>query len=1357
MRPNTFITLNGVWCKFLVLIAIIFFAGKQHVLALCPLVSNTILHVDIDAMGTNDGSTWSNAFTNLQDAIDQATSCPDVTEIWVAAGTYLPTEYPDTNNATDPRDRSFHLDTDVAIYGGFDGTETQLSARDAAANLTILSGDFDGNDIFDVGNGGYQSNTGDDNAYHVFITVSLSSAAVLDGFHIQGGNADELGSSITYNGELFFRSYGGGLYSENSSPTVINSTFSANSSISGGGGMHNRGSSPTVTNCTFTGNTAGLGGGIDNNGSSPTVTTCIFSGNTASSGGGISSSFSSLEVANSTFSENTVANNGGGIFDRNGSPIITNSTFSENTADNGGGLYSENSSPVVTNTTFTGNTTADKGGGIFSESTSTVVKNSTFSGNTAIQGGGMYNNFNSPTLITNSIFSGNMASSGGGMLNNFNPPTVMNCTFSGNTANSGGGILNIDSSPNITNCIFWGNGSEIADFLSSSPTVTFSIVQGGYVGTGNLDQDPLFITAVPAAPSAGGDLRLQSGSPAIDVGDNSAYQTATGTAPDSDTDLDGNARLVGGMIDLGPYEKGAVCPPSNVLYVNASATGTNDGTSWTNAFTDLQDALDQVTSCPDVTDIWVAAGTYHPTEGTDRSISFVMQNNLALYGGFIGTEGSNYDLNLRDFSANETILSGDIGGVSTSDNSYHVIFNNSNGLDATAILDGFTITGGNADGQGVNDNGGGIYNSLSSPTIQNCTFSGNAAEDNGGGIYNENNSSPTVGNCILTNNSANFGGGISNKNNSSPAVTNCTFSGNSANNGGGISNNASSPTVSQCTFSSNNASNGGGISNDFNSSPIVTNCTFTGNEADFNGGGTYNNDSGSSPTFSQCTFSGNTADGNGGGMYIENNSSPTVTNCIVWGNDSQIFDNNSNSTVTFSIVQGGYVGTGNLDQDPLFVAPNDPAGPDGIPLTADDGLALQPCSPAIDAGTNNILTEDILGNTRPAHAGIDMGAYEYQGPLTPLVASCQNQTVALNASGNGSLPAADLDGGSTGCGMLSFSVDDNTTLTFECTDIGTVPVTLTVENDRGQISSCQATVTVVDNNTINPAYLEIGTSQTDVCGTTYQLGDQNTLPTNSGVSGVWSFVTNPDNSGSLDDPADPFATLTGVFGGTYELVWTVSGVGCNTYEANITIGFSPDADLPGGLPDGTQDCVDECLGGTDFQQISFVPTNQDSFFAVEITSDAVIDPAQRSTPVVFQASDQTTLQPGFHAKAGSTFSAIIGDCFNPQAQSPRLSMEALPTTEVATEARDHLQLSVIPTVAESQALIRLQSTTEQPLSLLVFNQNGQLVRTLLDQEAMAAGRYEYQLQLGNFQAGMYYVKLIGAQDMQTKRLIVVRR
>ena len=253
---------------------------------------------------------------------------------------------------------------------------------------------------------------------------------------------------------------------------------------------------------------------------------------------------------------------------------------------------------------------------------------------------------------------------------------------------------------------------------------------------------------------------------------------------------------------------------ADTIYVNSGATGGNNGTSWSNAYVNLQSALTEASSGHE---IWVAAGTYYPSirvEGhEDREKAFQMINGVGIYGGFNGTETT---LDQRDVQNNQTILSGNIGNPEyVYDNCYHV-FNHPAGtnLEESAILDGFTISDGNqeySDIDGIeHPYGGGMFNVQSSPTVTNCTFRNNFADYDGGGMCNWS-GNPAVINCIFTGNTTNGeGGGMLNEQ-SSPTVTNCTFNGNSAYYGGGMSNSSSNPTVTNCILWDNTASSGNEI------------------------------------------------------------------------------------------------------------------------------------------------------------------------------------------------------------------------------------------------------------------------------------------------------------------------------------------------------------------------------------------------------------------------------------------------------------------------------------------------------------------------------------------------------------------
>ncbi len=255
------------------------------------------------------------------------------------------------------------------------------------------------------------------------------------------------------------------------------------------------------------------------------------------------------------------------------------------------------------------------------------------------------------------------------------------------------------------------------------------------------------------------------------------------------------------------------------IYVKYGSSG--DGSSWANACGNLQEALNQATSGDE---IWVTCGTYTPVNpgspGT-RTDSFRLKKGVKIYAGFNGTEVS---LNQRNCYENKTVLSGDIGDQGNiTDNCYHVFYHPADtSLDKTAVLDGFTITGGNASGVGSHAHGGGMYNSTGSPAIINCIFQDNHASSDGGGMYNEK-SSPEITNCVFYGNDAQQGGAIFNGEQSSPVITNCTIYGNSAYCGGGIANfNYSLPVITNCILWGNTSSSSGHEIYNSVASPYVT-------------------------------------------------------------------------------------------------------------------------------------------------------------------------------------------------------------------------------------------------------------------------------------------------------------------------------------------------------------------------------------------------------------------------------------------------------------------------------------------------------------------------------------------------------
>jgi hypothetical protein len=446
----------------------------------------------------------------------------------------------------------------------------------------------------------------------------------------------------------------------------------------------------------------------------------------------------------------------------------------------------------------------------------------------------------------------------------------------------------------------------------------------------------------------------------------------------------------------------------------------------------------------------------HPTQGVATGpVSFQLKSGVALYGGFAGVETARMQ---RDWNANLTTLSGDIGSSGdNSDNSYHVVIGS--GTDGTAILDGFTITAGMADGPSPDNQGAGMVNEGGSPTLINLLFRNNHAWGQGGGMYTDL-GNPILLNVVFDSNSTSIG------------------------RGGGMQNTGSNPTLVNVIFRSNTTPDYGGGMHNWSSNPTLINVLFVGNHANF--GGAIENDY-SSPTLINVTLGSNSANNQGGGLF-NNPGSPTLTNCIMWGNvaptNSEIAGDPA--VVSYSIIQGGYVGTGNLDADPLFVD------------TINGNLRLQSGSPAIDAGNNSALPADAFdldqdgdfsepipfdldGNPRIHHHSVDLGAYENQtineSPLAvdDSATMLKDAAVTIDVLANDSDPDGDPlfveSFSQPAFGVVTINADNTLTYTPHPSFYGSDAFTYTVSDGSGGTATASVTlVPAIRNDTWTRAY-----------------------------------------------------------------------------------------------------------------------------------------------------------------------------------------------------------------------------------------------------------------------------------------------
>ncbi len=742
---------------------------------------------------------------------------------------------------------------------------------------------------------------------------------------------------------------GGGMYSFASGPSLSGCQFSGNAADTGGG-MYQYQSAITLQSCAFDYNEAVEdGGGIYNDDSDPVITNCIFSNNTAPGGAGIycNGADAAPHLTECLFEKNRANGSGGGMSNNKAVPVLNRCIFVQNVAatDFGGGMYNISASPRIEGCVFSGNQ-AFRGAGMYNLVSSPQVTNSRFAGNRAdSSGGGLEDNL-ATTSLTNSIFTGNTSGFGGALLiGGSSTSSLMNCTVAGNAATfEGGGLYNSNSTPVFGNSIFWDNtapvGASIHTPDATRPVLTYSCVQGGYTGAGNLDADPLFAGVPPY-----GSLQLLVGSPCLDTG------TSVGAPAE---DYLERARPQGTAVDMGAYEGaldtgdmvtltlavwpedgGITVPPAGtysfgageqvllqaeetglsfrywdgdftggeaiqeititedleitavfgtkVLYVDEHSPAVYpDGSSWDRAYRNIQSAVDIAYALGE-SEVWVAAGFY--TAATDAVVTLL--EGVAVYGGFAGTE---FERDQRDWTMNATVIDGE--GVRRC-----VV-----GADG-AVLDGFTIAHGWA------GNGGGMVNWPASTFVANCTFVANTAIEKGGAMFNYDSSLRITGCTFVANTAGYSGGGMYNAGN--VWVEQCTFSGNTAGSGGGIENASGSVSITDCVFEANSASfSGGAIYNADMAEPVLERCLFAENVTEDFGGGIYNlapscsiedcefdgnsafggaglSTVDASPVISKCIFKSNQAVVGGGGIYIYGGL-PEVTNCVFWGNTAEM-------------------------------------------------------------------------------------------------------------------------------------------------------------------------------------------------------------------------------------------------------------------------------------------------------------------------------------------------------------------------------------------------------------------------------------------------------------------------------------
>ncbi|WP_108650154.1 right-handed parallel beta-helix repeat-containing protein [Dongshaea marina] len=576
---------------------------------------------------------------------------------------------------------------------------------------------------------------------------------------------------------------------------------------------------------------------------------------------------------------------GAGLLNYQAATLVRNTLFRDNQAMKGGAVYNMTSTsarpekgnpiPVFINVTFESNFAKDRGGAVSNDlGTNPIFINSLFIKNsTSDKGGALYNDFVSSPLLINTDFENNRAARAAAIGNDGSSrPVLVNVSIHNNLVrDQGAGIyqgsynVNLPDSANISyviNSSISGNRSQthgapewvnwgqdgIKSWNSSISGWSYGnnmsqTKQQEFAPLVSLSQKLAKLPADQISPSQLEELSqyIQQNVPAPS---GNVLSRALNTQP-------------GFGIDEPVIKEVSVS--SRIVYVNANGKNTQvDGKSWNTAYHSLQAALKDASNGG--AQIWLAQGTYIPSKA-DRSVSFVIPDKVAVYGGFQGNETK---LSQRNWQKYHSILSGNIGSLkSNTDNSYHVVIGSKG-----ALLDGVTVEDGYADGESTNGYGGGLFawgydHSL---LVKNSLFKDNYARE-GGAAFFFLDSRSSLQNVTFSHNSAEYGGAVAARFGSDIEIDNSTFSGNHSDYRGGalLINYGSNVKVKGTLFTDNRSEgNGGAIWIDDQASqyggtyPVISSSMFANNSAGYYGGAIHNFNK-ANLTVKDSSFSGNLA------------------------------------------------------------------------------------------------------------------------------------------------------------------------------------------------------------------------------------------------------------------------------------------------------------------------------------------------------------------------------------------------------------------------------------------------------------------------------------------------------------------
>lgn len=876
--------------------------------------SQNVIYVKHDASSGGDGTSWANAYTSLQDALVTAN---ENDEIWVSKGVYKA-------HASDIQ-KSFKAEKEgLKIYGGFVGTETTKANRDLAKihtdNRTILSGDLANNDSTN------STSTLSDNTERILV---IGKSALVDGITISGGNG--------VSGAAIHKFYG-------ANSLIINNCIIENNrnELSHRGAILidcNENNSVKVTNSIIRNNTIGLGTffaqlSTPNKTLDITLVNNLFYENEATHFAGSAMWLRADKgVINANIVNNTIVNN-----------VDVNQAANTNVNRVPVGLQNHSPSGGVINTTFANNIVWGNkdGGGNPTTSVNKIYRDADNSiGNITVSNSISEDNFSHianktstsdiDPMLTNEYKLQAASLSAGDKGDNSKIPEDITTDLAGNSR--------------VFNTIIDIGAYEFLGTLNK--LVTSIDVLGSDIDTDNGTSE--MTVAILPTDATNKTVSWKVDNPEVAIIDettgiltalNNGTVTVIAEAQDGSEVIGTNTITITNQI-------------ISKIFVKRDATGSNDGTSWANAYTSLRWALNNASSAEE---IWVAKGTYTVDHNSDRSLSFsISKENLRVYGGFAGNE---IDLSERDkdkiHTDNSTVLSADISNNdigffgNTSENTRILVE-----ITTSALVDGFTIAG------AFNNDSGAAIKKLSTATnvrINNCIIERNQVLENWNGVIfaeSEIDATFKVTNCIIRNNKVGAGTVFIASN-----ADNIIYDVTCANN----------------LIYDNEAYNFAGSAlwvraNKGRVKAKIINNTIVDNK-DFNKSG--NNSIVKTPIGVQYDVN-----------QIDALIETVFANNIVWGNRD--FDSNITFSVA-SIYMTNVIGTiavsNSIGEDNFSNIADKTDTSDADPnLTKTNLYKLQAGSPAIDAGDNSkipeLVTTDLLGNARIHNGTVDLGAYEY--------------------------------------------------------------------------------------------------------------------------------------------------------------------------------------------------------------------------------------------------------------------------------------------------------------------------------------------------------------------------------------------